>query len=130
MGFVESHLMPGEKIEHRASVHGVVFVPTGVFAVCAALPLLARLSDPSVGLEWGVVGAGFLIVSGLVGLAAYIRRRTSEFVVTNQRVVIKVGWLFRRSLETMLNKVESIGVEQSLSGRLFGYGTIVVRGTG
>ncbi len=59
-----------------------------------------------------------------------IERATSEFAVTNRRVIIKVGLISRRTVELKLEKIESIGVEQSIFGRIFGYGTIVVKGTG
>src|SRR5262249_21932773 len=52
------------------------------------------------------------------------------FAVTDKRVVIKVGWIRRRTLETMLSKVEGVGVDQSLTGRMLGYGSIEVTGTG
>ncbi|MDQ3673152.1 MAG: PH domain-containing protein, partial [Gemmatimonadota bacterium] len=61
---------------------------------------------------------------------AQILYTTSEFAVTNKRVVIKVGWLSRRTVETMLSKVEGINVDQSFVGRLFGYGSIIITGTG
>lgn len=63
-------------------------------------------------------------------LAPAIQRWTSEFAVTNRRVVVKLGLISRHTLELSLAKVESIGVEQGLLGRLLGYGTIVVIGTG
>jgi uncharacterized membrane protein YdbT with pleckstrin-like domain len=63
-------------------------------------------------------------------LAAWIRRWTSEFAVTNKRVVIKVGLISRRMIEMNLSKVESIEVRQDIPGRLVNYGTIVVIGTG
>jgi len=59
-----------------------------------------------------------------------IERATSEFAVTNRRVIIKVGLISRRTVELKLEKIESIGVDQSIPGRIFGYGTIVVKGTG
>lgn len=63
-------------------------------------------------------------------MAAWIRRWTSEFAVTNKRVVIKVGLISRRMIEMNLSKVESIEVRQDIPGRLVNYGTIVVIGTG
>ena len=63
-------------------------------------------------------------------LAPLVARATSEFAVTNRRVVIKVGLVSRKTVELNLEKVESIGVEQSIVGRVLGYGTIVVVGTG
>ncbi|HAS85406.1 MAG TPA: hypothetical protein DCS31_01200 [Candidatus Competibacteraceae bacterium] len=58
------------------------------------------------------------------------QRATSEFAITNKRVIIKVGFISRRTLEMNLNKIESVNVDQSFWGRIFGYGTIVVIGTG
>ena len=56
--------------------------------------------------------------------------KTTEFAVTNKRVIAKTGWIRRRSLELLLTKVESIGVSQPIMGRVFNYGTITVVGTG
>jgi uncharacterized membrane protein YdbT with pleckstrin-like domain len=79
-------------------------------------------------LHWSV----FLTLHALLTLfiGAWLRRRTSEFAVTNKRVVIKQGIIGRHTLELNLSKVESVGVEQSLWGRMFGSGKIVVQGTG
>jgi uncharacterized membrane protein YdbT with pleckstrin-like domain len=59
-----------------------------------------------------------------------VRRNATEMAVTNKRVLIKQGILSRRTLELLLQKVESIAVEESFMGRIFGYGTVVIRGTG
>lgn len=61
-------------------------------------------------------------------LASWSRR--SELAVTNRRALIEVGILSRHSVELLLTKVEAISVDQKLPGRLFGFGTIVVTGTG
>ena len=71
-----------------------------------------------------------LVLSGLFALSRWITARTSEFAVTNKRVIIKVGLIRRHTLELLLGKVESIGVDQSILGRIVGYGSIVVIGTG
>ncbi len=59
-----------------------------------------------------------------------IQRATSEFAVTNHRVIIKVGLVSRKTVEINLEKVESIGVDQSIVGRILDYGSIEVVGTG
>jgi uncharacterized membrane protein YdbT with pleckstrin-like domain len=64
------------------------------------------------------------------GLLPLIEYWTSEFAVTNKRVIMKVGWVARRVLELNLHKIESVNVDQPLLGRLLGYGTITVIGTG
>jgi uncharacterized membrane protein YdbT with pleckstrin-like domain len=63
-------------------------------------------------------------------IAPLIEFSTSEFAITNKRVIIKVGLITRRTLEMNLNKIESVNVNQGLLGRLLGYGTIVIVGTG
>jgi uncharacterized membrane protein YdbT with pleckstrin-like domain len=63
-------------------------------------------------------------------LAPLVENWTSEFAVTNKRVIVKVGLISRRTLELNLSKVESIGVDQGIIGRIFGYGTIIIIGTG
>lgn len=63
-------------------------------------------------------------------LAPIIEKWSSEFAVTNKRVIIKVGLISRRTVELNLGKIESIGVDQSIFGRILSYGTIIVMGTG
>lgn len=55
---------------------------------------------------------------------------TSEYVITNRRVIIKVGLIARQTLEMNLSKIESVNVNQSILGRILGYGSITIIGTG
>jgi uncharacterized membrane protein YdbT with pleckstrin-like domain len=63
-------------------------------------------------------------------IAPLIAQKTSEFAITNKRIIIKVGLISRRTLEMNLSKIESVNVNQGILGRILGYGTIVVVGTG
>jgi uncharacterized membrane protein YdbT with pleckstrin-like domain len=121
VSYVDSHLMAGEKVVYRGLLNRIVY------GSAVALLIIALVAWIAGGPAWGL---GFLVLALAVGLAAHIRFTTSEFAVTDQRVLIKVGWLQRRSVETLLGKIEGIGVEQGIAGRLFGYGTIIVTGTG
>jgi uncharacterized membrane protein YdbT with pleckstrin-like domain len=67
------------------------------------------------------------LVSVIVGA---VKRNATEMAVTNHRVIIKVGLVGRRTVELLLSKVESIEVKETAFGRMLGYGTIVVIGTG
>jgi len=82
----------------------------------------------------GVVSTILRGVLGLLalvsGLDAVIRRTTTELAVTDRRVIYKTGILQRHSMEMNRSKVETVGVNQSILGRVLGYGTIIVRGTG
>ena len=74
---------------------------------------------------WVPLGLGALLL-----LIAFIKRQSSDFAVTNKRVMMKTGVFSTRSIELLLSKIEAITVEQSLGGRILGYGDIVVTGSG
>src|SRR6516162_6065037 len=76
-------------------------------------------------------GAALLLLAGvIVILVGTMRRNATEMAVTNRRVVIKTGLARRKTIEMLLNKVESIEVNETTLGRILGYGTIAVIGTG
>ena len=72
-----------------------------------------------------VFGIGLLFL-----LAAWIDSITTELAVTTKRVISKRGLISRKTVELNLAKVEAIGVNQSILGRILGYGTVTVVGTG
>lgn len=59
-----------------------------------------------------------------------IARYTDEFAVTNKRVIIKTGLISRKTFEMNHSKIESVNVDQSILGRILGYGTISIVGSG
>lgn len=63
-------------------------------------------------------------------LSPLIDQWTSEFAITNKRLIIKTGLIARRTLEMNLSKIESVNVDQSIMGRILGYGTLRIIGTG
>jgi uncharacterized membrane protein YdbT with pleckstrin-like domain len=126
MSYVDRHLLPGETVSYRTRLHWKVYLLPGFLVLLVLLPLtiLALSSDLKI-----LALAPALATIAVIGFA-WLRRRGSEFAVTNKRVIIKLGVLTTRSIELLLPKVEGIAVEQSLTGRLFGYGGIVVTGSG
>jgi uncharacterized membrane protein YdbT with pleckstrin-like domain len=55
---------------------------------------------------------------------------STEFGVTNRRIIAKTGFIRRQSLEILLSKVESVFVNQTILGRMLNFGTVTVTGTG
>jgi uncharacterized membrane protein YdbT with pleckstrin-like domain len=84
---------------------------------------------------WHLIALGIVLlpVFGL-GLAfwvtAWVRYKTTELAITTRRVIVKHGFIRRRTVEININKVESIQVDQDVLGRLFGFGTLVIAGAG
>lgn len=137
MGYVERNLVPGENLVYKTGRHWIVmlwplvggFVLAAVGFVLLAGGWMGTKKGGSYPEMIGVWLAG--PVSGLLVVAGgMIRRTATEVGVSSKRVLIKTGLLSQRSIEVLLPKVESIGVDESAFGRMLGYGTMIVRGTG
>jgi uncharacterized membrane protein YdbT with pleckstrin-like domain len=61
---------------------------------------------------------------------AWMKRWLSEFVITNRRIVIKEGFIARRTFEMNLSKIETVNVDQTVMGRILNFGSITIIGTG
>jgi membrane protein YdbS with pleckstrin-like domain len=134
MSYVEHNLMDGEQVCHRTHRHWTVFGgPLLIFFAGLVAFASLRLWAPP---EWAPETVSLaalalgVVIALLAAIPAAIDRATSEFAVTNKRVIIKVGWIQRRSTETLLTKVEAIEVHQGICARVFDYGTIIITGTG
>jgi len=131
MSYVDRHLTTDETVVFRTRLHPVVFAGTAFFALCVigiVVLIVARNDLPaqSVRLLWL---AGVVIALGSF-VTPVLRWRTSEFAVTTSRVLVKIGLVSVHTLELMLPKVEAIGVDQPIAGRILGYGTLRIVGTG
>jgi len=130
MSYIEKHLMAGEEIQRRARLHWIVYLRSIILlGLGIILALFCRFTSAG-NVEVLVVAILLFFSSAFAWLVAFVNRSSSEFAVTNKRVVVKVGWLRRRSTEILLRQVEGISVDQEIFGRLFDYGTIIVEGTG
>jgi uncharacterized membrane protein YdbT with pleckstrin-like domain len=132
MSYVSRNLMPGEDIVAIARLHWLVFLRAMFYLVLSITLLNASNFFERPVVAWSIFAAGlvFLFFFFIRGIAAAIRYWTSEYAVTSKRLIVKVGLIRRDSLELLLAKVEAVGVNQSILGRLFGYGTLVITGTG
>ncbi len=125
MGYVDSQLLPGEKVVYRSKLHWQVFLIPGFFASIVLLASIYSFVSAIKG-----VGLFSLILAVFLILVPFIKRANSEFAVTNKRIIVKLGFFTTRTLELLHSKVETISVYQGLLGKLLGYGDIVVTGSG
>jgi uncharacterized membrane protein YdbT with pleckstrin-like domain len=128
MGYIETVLDQNERVLHRGRLHWFIYAP-GLGLLVAGVGAMAVAAK--IGPEQ-VVLFGFLmmIVVAPVLLAAWIARMTTEIAVTSQRIIIKRGLIRRSTLEMNAGQIESVYVEQSIAGRLLGFGTVIIYGTG
>lgn len=145
MGYVDRNLVPGETLLYRTRHHWLVLLGPVIAGSSMLVPGIALLMEAivtrdSAGLIVGssTISPKLMAIAGAVLLVAAIitfsygvaKRNATEMAVTNRRVLIKTGMTSRRTLDLMLSRVESIGVEESAAGRMLGYGSVIVRGTG
>lgn len=123
MGYIEESLSSGEYLMYRTRLHWIVFFWPSVWLLVG----LALLGKEGL---YAIPGGAAVIIGTVTGVKAVVRFASSEFGVTNKRVLAKVGWVRRRSFEILLSRVEGIIINQGLWGRIFDYGTVVVRGSG
>lgn len=126
MSYIDGNLLDGEHVVFRTRLHWKLLVGPLLFLLLMLLPV-AWLRVQEQWTSWVLVAPGLALV---VLLAAIIRRQSSDFAVTSKRVMMKTGVFSTRSVELLLAKIEAIAVNQSLGGRLLGYGDIVVTGSG
>jgi uncharacterized membrane protein YdbT with pleckstrin-like domain len=127
MSYLDDHLLAGERIVYRARLHWSLFlVSIAVIGAAIGLAIILGLYAP----DYWYAGAALAGVGLLLAIGPAIRYASSEFAVTDKRVVAKLGFIERESLETLLSKIEAIGVDQGILGRMLGFGTITITGTG
>jgi uncharacterized membrane protein YdbT with pleckstrin-like domain len=131
MSYTEKILQPEETIVHVTGLHWFVYLPALGFLILAIAAVVLSNNVASNIASLIMVGAAVLAFLALIAwLRGLLRRYSTELVVTNRRVIFKRGLLRRHTVEMNMSKVESVDVDQSIMGRLFGYGTVTIRGTG
>jgi len=138
MSYVEKHLLEGETIVYKTRLHWIVlfgpillalmFAATGAGMFVLSGRVIADQTKAHQSLM--ILGAVFFVLALVFIARGILVRNATEMTVTNKRVFVKVGLAARRTVELLLSRVESIGVEESMMGRMLGYGTVIVHGTG
>jgi len=136
MAYIQNNLIEGETVLYHAHLHWVALLRHIIIVlvlIAAAIALFYYASqDPSSDNADLMKKISYILISISIipVIAGAIKRSSREYAVTNKRVVMQQGAIQRNTEEMFLNKIESIGVDQSVLGRMLGYGTVVIRGTG
>lgn len=139
--YIESVMMRDEDVIFAARLHWIIYfwglflTLTGwVFTFYGFDNVIAHFTGRELPagllpfIKW--FNLGIVIVGVILLIFAYIQQQTTELAVTNRRVLAKFGIISRTTFELFLNKVEGVNVDQTITGRLLGFGSIHVKGTG
>ena len=130
MSYVDSVLQPGERSSFAAICtgsmywHAILFLVLGI--VLVAWESSSRMGDGIITFTTMAFGVLFVVAF----LHGWFQRWITEFAVTDRRVIYKRGFITRHTVEMNMDKVASVDVDQSVLGRMLGYGTVYVKGTG
>ncbi|MDR3554954.1 MAG: PH domain-containing protein [Syntrophobacteraceae bacterium] len=125
MSYIKENLIRDENILYQCRLHWVVVFPWPIIWLIVAVVIFIN------GGHWAMLGGSITAaIAVFKAIESFITYSTSEFGVTNYRVIAKVGFIRRKSLEVLLSKIESIRVNQTVLGRIIGYGSITISGTG
>jgi uncharacterized membrane protein YdbT with pleckstrin-like domain len=139
LSYAEKHLIAGENVQYETRLHWIVMLGHVLIAAVLGLVGVSLLltawstvngveASSAAALRWA--GVTCLVVAAIFFGVGLLRRSATEMAVTNKRVIVKSGLADRRTIELLLPRIESIAVEEPAMGRLLGYGTVIVRGTG
>ncbi len=144
-------LSAGETVVLQGRMHDVVVALPGILYVtfCTFGFILAGIVNSVVHAILRAIGAGqpasmpfgfgFLVILPeilllpifvILTIFVWLARSHALVTLTNRRLIINQGVLSRTTAELLLKQVETVAIRLPLLGRIFGYGTVVVRGTG
>jgi uncharacterized membrane protein YdbT with pleckstrin-like domain len=132
VSYVKHILQPGEQVLVVGKLHWIIYLPAICLLLCAAIAAGATAYFQNGDYQWPALTLCIvLLVFGLIAtLRIWFKSFTTEIAVTTSRVVYKTGFINRHTNEMNMDKVESVIVDQSILGRILGYGTILIKGTG
>jgi|SRR5215467_1334852 uncharacterized membrane protein YdbT with pleckstrin-like domain len=133
MRYVRRVLQPDETIVHTTKLHWVVFWRAILLLiVCLVLAIAAwsQTDKQNISLALAIAAVIFGLLALSSACSAFIRRASTELAITDRRVIYKTGLISRHTIEMNRRQVESVDVDQTILGRMLGYGTIIIRGTG
>jgi uncharacterized membrane protein YdbT with pleckstrin-like domain len=130
MSYVQSVLQPGEQVRHTAKLHWIMYWPGLAFLLAAAVAFGLAETRAGGNTFWMYLAGVLAIIALIFLLREWFIQWTTEIAVTDRRIIYKEGFIRRSTVEMHMDKVESVDVEQTIVGRIVGYGTVTVKGVG
>ncbi|QOW46928.1 MULTISPECIES: PH domain-containing protein [Acinetobacter] len=116
--YIEENLARDEKIIVKAQV---TWLSQFWYLLFGGLFVLMAL--PSKNVIFFLLGIIFIAI-------AVIHVVTTELALTSRRIIAKSGLVRRNTIELKVNRIESLGVDQGVLGRILNFGSIAVKGIG
>ncbi|OGT38536.1 MAG: hypothetical protein A3F11_04590 [Gammaproteobacteria bacterium RIFCSPHIGHO2_12_FULL_37_14] len=126
MTYLDKNLIKDEHILFRTKKHLIIFFLPIVWTIFSQYAATYMSADAILRTVYWAPWLLALIFWSYVGLD-YL---TSEFAVTNKRVMMREGFFYRHMNETRLATISQVNVNQSLLGHVLNYGTVSIHAFG
>lgn len=113
-------LQENETLLRAATIHKAIYWK-GLAALFLGLYLLFVVKN---------LGFFFLAVSAITLLIAFLTKHYLLLVVTDKRIFVRHGIIQLDTIQLHLSRIESIELERTILGRILGYATVLITGTG
>jgi uncharacterized membrane protein YdbT with pleckstrin-like domain len=127
MSYLEKMLGENEKVEFVARQHWSILVRSILAEIVITIILLAAVSIAAA-YTAGIAALAYVLL--LIPLALLTRDVliwwNNQYVVTNRRVIQTNGVFNKNVIDSSLEKVNDVKMEQSFFGRVFDYGDVEI----
>jgi uncharacterized membrane protein YdbT with pleckstrin-like domain len=124
MGYIANNLMKEERLILQTRIHWIVFLTPAILT----FPTLMLLTNSA--RSGGTFAFILTLATALLWVNSILKYFTAEFAVTNKRIIAKKGLVSTSTNEILVSKIEAVNIEQSILGRILGYGSVIVTGSG
>lgn len=135
MAYPEKLLADDEEIVEHLHPHWTTLVPAvaAFLVVCAAagagIAFLPKSGTGRLVVLIAVLAVAVLLLLWLV-VTPFVRWRTTHYVLTTHRVLIRRGVVTHRGRDIALQRINDVGFEQSLWERMVRSGTLMIESAG
>lgn len=119
MGYLKHHLLEQEVLQFQTKKHWIIFFPVLIWLIITGYVAHTAVIFPKIALIP-------LLITLITAITSAIDYFFSEYAVTNVRLILKEGLIWRRSTTEKLSAIAKTEVDQSILGRIFGYGHLIV----
>lgn len=123
---IENNLLEGEKIISRSKIHYFLLFVPGLVLVVSCLPFFVL----SMSMFLKYILPIFFVLCIALELKYLLIFKTTEYILTNKRLIKNSGILRHDFSAILLNQIESVKIDQNIFDRVIGSGTILAKGTG
>ena len=129
MRYPESLLSPGERIERAFRPHWKSLVIPAAWTVLVIIGLVLTPRLPS---GWPRNVTYLIIVLGwvMVAVVPTVRWWFTQFVLTNERLIMRKGVIARSGVEIPLEVINDVIFSQTIFERLLGFGDLIIESAG